>query len=116
MYVRIDATDVVRPISCGLAETPTDLRKSPHIEGRQATKRSNKNRGTNKSFSSMCGTAGQTGLNIMNTTIKCPTQVSHFWDGGTLSARNLFLGQRDMGQHRDAVSDAFFDLLARSRV
>ena len=31
-------------------------------------------------FGDMCGTAGQEGLNIILTTIKCPTKVSHFWD------------------------------------
>ena len=28
----------------------------------------------------MCGTAGQQGLTLLNTTINCPTKVSPFWD------------------------------------
>ena len=31
-------------------------------------------------FCRYSGTAGQTGLNVIVTTIKCPTKVSHFWD------------------------------------
>jgi hypothetical protein len=36
--------------------------------------------GTNRLYSTYGGTAGQEGLNIMNTIIKCPTLLSHFWD------------------------------------
>ena len=35
---------------------------------------------TNGMFFKYRGTAGQEGLNILDTTIKCPTKVSHFWD------------------------------------
>ena len=33
-----------------------------------------------KIFSTMRGTAGQEGLTLLSTIIKCPTKVSHFWD------------------------------------
>ena len=36
--------------------------------------------GTNDLFSNICGTAGQQGLNLVDTTINCPTKLSHFWD------------------------------------
>jgi hypothetical protein len=36
--------------------------------------------GTNKLFSIYSGTAGQRGLNVLDTTIQCPTELSHFRD------------------------------------
>jgi hypothetical protein len=36
--------------------------------------------GQNRMFSRYGGTVGQERLNIIDTTIKCPTKVSHFWD------------------------------------
>ena len=38
------------------------------------------------------GTAGQEGLTLTDTTIKCPTKVSHFWD-----ARNSWDGSKTGG-------------------
>ena len=53
---------------------------------------------TNPSFSTHGGTAGQQWLNIIDTTIKCPTKVSHFWDGwdtfGTHTGRNATVRER----------------------
>jgi hypothetical protein len=70
-------------------QTQSGRRACPHsfeqIEHREhrgttGTNRTAGTSGTNNLFSTYGGTAGQRGSNILFTTIKCPTELSHFWD------------------------------------
>ena len=106
--------------------TAETVHRSPTQSGRRACPLSFpvSQPGTNNPFSAYGGTAGQRGLSRLDTTIKCPTQVSHFWDERDTLGRkgsecklplvsalrwgqakaftlNFFLGQRDMGQNWD---------------
>ena len=75
--------------------------------GRRVQPRSSPSQlGTIKLFSIYSGTAGQEGLNIMERTIKCPTKLSHFWDGWDNKARVTHLRVIRRGQYTTWVRTA----------
>jgi hypothetical protein len=75
----------------GRRTCPRSFEQIEHFENREhcgtagtdrttGTNRTARTSGTNRLFSMYSGTAGQKGLSQTDTTIKCPTKLSHFWD------------------------------------